>query len=193
MERIEKQLETIEIRPPSDQDPEYYKIIAHMWSFGASKDEIATGLGKPVKEVEDILRLDRMKELTFQIKKKFAGRDYSRLFKLLVPDAVDTIQHIMTDKSSKDATRLNAALAIIDRDMGKPLQQIEHRGSQISELFEKLDRFEEKLVRGAIESESKAPHNKANGEKLKNETIDAEFRSEDPEDKIGNWVKENLK
>lgn len=176
--RLEEQINAIV--PPVAEDPEYYRAIAYLWaSGGATHEQISMMLGRDIKEIQDVLNMDRIKLLVSDIRKKSAGKDHDLYFRRLLPDAIQVTESVMNDRTVKPGTRLAAASTIMDRALGKPNQNVEIGSSSIRQFLERLDQIErQKLESGAIEVEGKRVHNVEEGELV-----------EDPQAK---WVKENL-
>lgn len=170
------------IVPPVSEDPEYYKAVAHLWATsGATHEQIALMMGREIKEIEQILSLDRIKDLVSNIRKKAAGRDHERRFRELLPDAIQVTEVVMNDKSVKPGTRLSAAFGVMDRALGKPNQKIEVGGSTLRQFLDRLDQIERKSLEDAIVVSPKDINNVEEGEIVE---------QVDPAEK---WVKENLK
>lgn len=190
----EERINNLDIKPMQIEDPAYYRTVAHLHAFGADRGQISVMTGLPLDEVGMILGLPRVKDLAFDLQKKHANRDFQNLFMSLVPDAVDTARNLMMDRSVKDSTRLSASLAIMDRALGKPNQNIEVGGSMIRELFEKLDQHEAKRVDRAIEVQAKQVHNAIEDGEIKETTSPADTTEPPGEvDAVDTWIKDHLK
>lgn len=176
-EEIVKAIESIDSN--LEKDPEYYRAIAYLWAGGATQDQISVMIGKTMHEVKNILALDRIKQMVFQIQKGQSKTDAKKIIKSIVPDAIEVAREIMLDQSNKAATRANIAFQFMDRAMGRPTQTIDVGGSLIKDLFERLDNMQKEKETKEIEAEV---HRVENVE-------DAEVSEKD---KITKWVDENL-
>lgn len=184
-------IDNFELKPKYEEDPQYYRAIAHLKSTNADAVQISALLGVEIDEVNRVLGLRRIKDLIFEIQKKYANRDFQNLFKDLLPDAVDTVRTLMLDSGTKEGTRLSAAVAIMDRALGKPSQNVDIGSSMIRDLFAALDKHEKIRIDKAIQIESKS---------VNNEVVEGEFTemnkeavNKAPENPTDLWVKANLK
>lgn len=176
-EEIVKALETIDL--PVEKDPEYYKAIAYLWAGGANQEQISVMIGKPTHEVKNILALDRIKQLVFQIQKGQAKTDAKKIIKSIVPDAIEVARAIMLSPENKAATRANIAFQFMDRAMGRPTQTIDVGGSLIKDLFERLDNMQKAKETKEIEAEVSRIEDVEDAETVE-------------KDKFTKWVDENL-
>lgn len=181
-------LDALELKPPQVSDPEYYRAIAHLKAGGADNAQISTLLGVAIEEVNKAVGLRHIKDLTFEIQKRANNRDYANLFKDMLPDAVEVTRDLMLSTATKEGTRLSAAVAIMDRALGKPQQNVDVGSSLIRDLFAALDRHEKGIVTEAIQIEAKA---------VNNDVSDAEYTEREKPamevNKIDIWAKEHLK
>jgi hypothetical protein len=179
--KIQDQIKDLEIQAPDLPDPAHYRAAAHLRASGAKNDQIAIMLGLRITEVKNILSLDRVQDMVYKIQKEAFKADEQKIFKALLPDAIDTARHVMLDAAQKGSTRLSASFGIMDRALGRPQQKIEVGGSIIKEVFERLDSLDQKSEDAAIEAEAKTLDN--------DDVEDAEI--EETND-IDRWVKENI-
>lgn len=64
--------------------------------------------------------------------------NYNSEFQKAMPDAIRVIKDIMA-AGEKDQTRLEAALRIVDRVMGRPQERVEHSGNLLRDVISRLD------------------------------------------------------
>lgn len=131
---------SVEVTPTS-RPKERHRIRAavNMAAIGLSADDISAQLGLSPSRVAAILKSPEAMGLIDDIQDKIYVKNFPGMVQKLVPKAMKTIVEVLDDSAEKGATRLEAAKTILDRAMGKPQQTIEHKGSQIRELFEQLD------------------------------------------------------
>lgn len=185
---LAENIENLELKPPFQEDPLHYRAIAHLRAGGADAPQIAIMLGLGVDEVKMVLGMRRVKDQIFDIQKKASNRDFQNLFKDMMPDAIDTVRALMLNTGTKEGIRLSAAAQIFDRALGRPQQNVEVGSSMIRDLFQALDKHEQNRIDRAISMDAK---------KVNNGVIDGECQDVTPEkpaeDKVDNWIKENLK
>jgi len=188
---LDERIEDLNLKPPILEDPPHYQAIAHLKAGGADPLQISTLLGINIEEVKKVAGLRKIKDLCFEIQKRYANRDFQNLFKDILPDAVEVVRGLMLNENTKEGTRLSAAVAIMDRALGKPSQNVEIGSSMIRDLFTALDKHESQRINKAIQIEAKP---------VNNEVVEGEFKEMNTEavkpvqeNSIDSWAKENLK
>lgn len=147
------------------------RAAINMAAIGLSAKDISDQLGLPMTRVDAILKSPEACGLINDIQDKIYIKNFPGMVQKLVPKAMKTIVEVLDCSEEKGATRLEAAKTILDRAMGKPQQTIEHKGSQIRELFEQLD----------LMKKSKTIDLKASDQKIDDKT-----------DIVATWAAENL-
>jgi hypothetical protein len=118
-----------------------HRLIAYMSAWGARNTEIAKVLNLTESSVSIILNQVDVAQAVEQIQSRSWDKHLKSRLESLVPEAVQTMVQIMRDPEARASTRLDAAKGILDRSLGKPIQQIELEEKRgIRELFEALDR-----------------------------------------------------
>lgn len=168
-------------------------MIVYLAAQGRSAVEIADSLGISKDTVRLKLTNERMQFEIKHLRYKLFGKDHRKRFSEILPHAIDATEKILRDPLTKERTRFAAAQEIFDRALGKPKQTIEHEGSLIRALIEKLDgKSDNERVGGVIDAEivpelAPPPINP-------NETVRPD-KSKNPNlhmDPIDQWAKENL-
>lgn len=161
-----------------------YHTIAYLAVRGLGVKEIAEAVSMSDGQVRVILDSERMKFEIKHLQYKLIGQDVQKRFKSMVPAAIDILEEVMQDESSKPATKLDAAKEVMDRALGKPQQNIKHEGSLIRELFEKMDG---KTIDVKTVHETVIPEDKPLGPiaTVREEQIP-------PKDDVDEWASKNL-
>ena len=96
------------------------------------------GPGRPKKKAEE--------KATAIAKKAIA--DVKAAAKDCTEDAIKTLKSVMKDESKPAAARVGAAIAILDRGWGKPMQAVKANVS----VFDKMTDDEQKTMLAALEA-----------------------------------------
>lgn len=159
------------------------KAILHLAAVAATPKEISEHLGIPRSTVTQILNAVSAKEEIERIQAEIFGFDQAKVFKSILPKAVNVALGIMMDENAKEAIKADVAFKFMDRALGKPVQEIKQETAGLREIFEKLDQIQ-----------------KGRSEDTEN-PIDAEFSEvkqehkdgkQDNMDAVDKWVEENL-
>ena len=129
-----------------------HDLICHMAAQGATAREICENLGYTDARMSIILNSPKVKARIKELQDQFWGGNAEKKFKNLLGDAITTIEEVMTNVQEKGATRIAAAGMILDRAIGKPLQQVEVRGSLLAEVMGKLDALPARDVTPVLDS-----------------------------------------
>lgn len=118
--------------------------IIYLSAQGKATSEIAEALGISVSNASKTLREERIQFEIKRLRHKLFGHDtkaVKKRFDDMVEGAQNVIQEIIDNPNSavKPQLRFNAAQEVLDRSLGKPKQTVEHQGSLIKELFDRLD------------------------------------------------------
>lgn len=165
-----------------------YETVAYLAARGMSPQEIAEALGLSTQSINALLSQDRMKFEIKVVRHKLFGKEHQKMFKELVPAAAQAVENVLMSRETKPATRLAAAQEIFDRTIGKPKQVIEHEGSLLKELIEKMDN------RGKTIDVSSLPATEV-VEYAENPNQKVSFSQNDEEkgmNSMDRWVDENL-
>jgi hypothetical protein len=165
-----------------DRDFDYkQKAILHLAAVAATPKEISAHLDLPLATVKQILGSISAREEIERIQMDIFGFDQAKIFKSILPKAVNVALGIMMDENAKEAIKADVAFKFMDRALGKPVQEIKQESGGLKELFEKLDQIQKGIPKGA--------------------TIDADFvevkeeqkdKKQDILDPIDKWAEENL-
>lgn len=139
------------------------ETIVYLAAKGMKTPEIAQAVGMSNGQVQALLNSERLEFEIKHLRYKLHGKDTQKMFRDALPKAVEATISILDDPRSKPALILKSAEMILDRSLGKPKQTIEHEGSLIKKLFERLD-----------------------------DTKEVVEMTEVATDTIGDWVKANL-
>lgn len=161
-------------------------MIVYLAAEGKTNAEIAMVLNITSDTVRLKLGTEQMQFAVKHMRYKLYGKDHKKRFEEILPHAIDVTEEILLDPNAKQATRFAAAQEVMDRTLGKPKQTVEHEGSIVRALFEKLD--EKKTVQPIIDvgvpELLENPNNEPVIQKYANPNL-----SSDP---VEDWVKKNL-
>ena len=113
--------------------------IVYLAAKGMKPAEIAQAVGLTTGHVQSLLNSERLEFEVKHLRYKLHGKDTQKMFRDALPRAIEATIAVMDDPRSKPALILKSAEMVLDRSLGKPKQTIEHEGSLIKKLFEKLD------------------------------------------------------
>lgn len=115
-------------------------LVAYLAAQGRTNSEIADALSMASSTVNTILQDERTQFEVKQLRHRLiGGRDVKQRFQSMLPKAVDAHEEILDNPNNKPALRFAAVQEVYDRALGKPKQTIEHEGSILRALYEKLD------------------------------------------------------
>lgn len=120
--------------------------IVYLAAQDKTNKEIAETVGLSVGTVGQKLRDERIQFEVKRLKHRLFGKDIKnakKRFDEMVEKAQDVIEEIISSDNPnqpiKPQLRFQAAQEILDRSLGKPKQTVEHQGSLIGQLFDRLD------------------------------------------------------
>jgi hypothetical protein len=119
---------------------ERMKWMAYLRVNGATNENIAREVGISLSRVSIISSSPRFKEYVSYLRYKIFGEDTEDRLKKLAPLSVDVITETLKSSIEKGSVKADVAFRLLDRVYGKPQQKIEHTGSGIRELIERIDR-----------------------------------------------------
>ncbi len=118
-----------------------HRLVAYMAAWGARNTEIARALNLTESTVSLLLGDRDVAYAVKEIQDRSWEKHLKSRLESLVPEAIQTMVSIMRDEGSRAATRLDAARSILDRSLGKPLQQVEIEEKRgLREILEYLDK-----------------------------------------------------
>lgn len=118
-------------------------VMVYLAAKGLKTAEIAEAIQLEPATVRLKLSEERVQFEVKTLRYKLYGKDHKKRFQDILPQAVDVTEQILMNPNTKDALRFQAAQEVMDRALGKPKQTVEHEGSLIRSLFEKLDGVKE--------------------------------------------------
>lgn len=172
----------------TDELSHRHKLICYMASLGFDYRHIANQVGVSETTVSHTCNSQAGRLEIERLQGQIFGEDPQRRFKKLLNDAISTTEEIMSDPSEKGSVRLAAANTVMDRAMGKPKQEVEHKTSSIRALFERLDAMDRQP---AIEL---TPQKQVSSNEIEGELVTeaAPPKEEPPKDEIDQWIEDNL-
>lgn len=115
------------------------RMIAWMSAWGLSSTKVAASLGVGSKYVSDLKKTEVFKRGLEEAQMQIFGQDPMKAIKKLVPQGISKVAQIMNDEGAKSSTRLAAAQDILDRGLGKAVQNLNVDSSSIRQVIEALD------------------------------------------------------
>lgn len=120
--------------------------VVYLAAQGKTPTQIAEATGSSTRSISTMLGEERVQFEIRRLQHRLFGKDtkaVKKRFDDMVDQAQDVIAEIVADDNPnvtiKPSLRFAAAQEILDRSMGKPKQTVEHQGSLIKELFDRLD------------------------------------------------------
>lgn len=123
-----------------------HNYIAYLAAKGFGTTEISNETGMSISRISTLLQSERMKFEIRAIQYKLFGKEPSKRFKEILPDAIDLAERVMKDPNVKPSLKLTAAMNFMDRALGKPKQSIEVEGSVLRQLYDKMDGKKEDIT-----------------------------------------------
>lgn len=179
-EKGKKIAEFVNAQTPKNRGGYMIRACIHFAALGYSQKDIAKHLGLSVGRVATIMQSRSCQDEIARLQDKFF--DPEKIFKQILPEAVNVTRRIMNKASARDSDKLTAASQIMDRALGKAKQTMEVQGSAIKDLLMQLDKTNNA-------ANSLTPPIDADFKEVtdKKETQD---KDQDPMDK---WIDEHLK
>lgn len=115
------------------------QTLAYLAATGLTNAQIAESLGLDPKTVRLKLTDERIAFEIKHLRYKLYGADHKKRFNDILPHALDVTEEIVRNPNISPKLKFAAAQEVFDRALGKPKQTVEHEGSLIRALFEKLD------------------------------------------------------
>ena len=112
-----------------------HELMLNMHVQGYSQDEIAKALEYSPRQVCLVLRSPIVKEQIAKKREEMFGKDAKKAFTKLMNKAVGVYNDIIDDETIKPQVRLAAAQHIVEHNIGKPQQTVEHKGGLLSEFM----------------------------------------------------------
>lgn len=173
-------------KPLSNQQ----EVITFLAAQGQKTSEIASALGLKPATIRNILKDEKVAFEVRRLRYKLFGKGVKQRFDELVPLAQEAVAEILENPNSKAQLRFQAAQEVMDRALGKPKQTVEHEGSIIKALYDKLDgRTREENFREAIPVDIEVPALLENPNTISEKSAEKE---KDSMDSIDAWSKEFL-
>lgn len=159
------------------------KVLVYLAAEGFSIDEIAPLVALPLEKVSSMMTDQNMQLRVRELRSKLYSKDANKNFSSMLGGAQDVLKSVLENPNEKTHIRVQVAQEVFDRALGKPKQTIEHEGSMLRSLFEKMDQNGQ-----IIEAEFKevlpalSNPNSSNQEEFKNPNL---------VDPIDDWVNKN--
>ena len=155
-----------------------------------NQQQIAEAVNLSPGTVGQKLKSERIQFEIKHLRYKLYGKDHKKRFQDILPHAIDVVEDVITNPNTKQSIRFAAAQEIMDRALGKPKQTVEHEGSLIRSLFDRLDaKPEEPKPIDVTPIENEVP-------RLRNPNGQVEVENgSNPnlkEDKVDKWIRENF-
>ena len=168
------------------------QIVAYLTVEGWTIDEIATAINVMPESIRLKLTDERIIEKQKALSYKLFSEDTDKRLKDILPRALDVLCEILEDTTAKPQIKISAAQDVIDRVLGKPKQTVEHQGSLVRAMLEKLNASPEEAI--AVDFTEVSSENKllANPNEAR-PSPDVRANPNFQEDPVDSWIKKNLK
>lgn len=116
-------------------------LVVYLSAHGKSTPEIAEAMGLSPASVKTLLAKEHIQFEIKQLHHKLFGRDVQKRFKEMLAPAQDALEQILVNpnQNTKPGLKFSAAQEVFDRALGKPKQSIEHSGSLVADLIDRLN------------------------------------------------------
>jgi len=114
-------------------------MLIYLAANGFNNTQIASELGISTQTVSNKLQDGRIQFEIKHTRYRLFGANTKKRFDSILPQAIDVTEEIINNPNVKPQLRFQAAQEVFDRSLGKPKQTIEHEGSLVRALYEKLD------------------------------------------------------
>lgn len=122
------------------------RLVIYLAAEGHTQKEIAEETGYPGYKVKEMMEDEKVAFEIRHLRYKLYGKDVKKRFQEMLPHAMDAHEAILTNENTKPALRFQAAQEAYDRALGKPKQTVEHEGSLLRTIFERLDKGDNRPV-----------------------------------------------
>lgn len=135
IEQLAKEISEIDRSLDAFASAHVMRGIIHLASLSVPIAVMSKSLCIPRTRLKQILESVSVQREVTRLQTELYARDHEMMFKRLVPAAVNAIHGLMTNKKSKDNTRLAAAEYIVDRALGKPKEIQEIKTDMLAQVF----------------------------------------------------------
>lgn len=157
-----------------------YKAALHLAAVGGNAKEISEALDIPVSSIRSLLASQSARDEIDRIRYSIFQKEPERIFRNILPKAVNTAFEIMQNPETREGVRMDAAFRFMDRALGKPVQEIKQETSGLKEVFDRLDAIEK--------------NRKLNPEApiVEAEIVTEEGKPAETQDELDAWMEKNL-
>lgn len=167
------------------------EVLIYLAAQGKTNSEIAALLDCSTSTVSSKMQEDRIQFEIRHVRQKLYGKDPKSRFQAMLPDALDVTEQILQNPNAKPQLRFQAAQEVMDRALGRPTQTVEHQGSLIRSLFERLDADKNPVQTIDITPDKRFLRNPEL--ENPNETVAPKTSQDNPNfNKVDDWVSKNL-
>lgn len=115
------------------------QLLTYLAAEGKNAKEISEALGMSQKSVKAMLTDERIDFDIKHLRYKLYGKGIKEKFQEMLPKAQEAVAEILDNPNTKSNLKFQVAQEVFDRSLGKPKQTVEHEGSLLRAVFEKLD------------------------------------------------------
>lgn len=138
-----------EVTQPANPEGIYYKTgkvssrraetVYMLMASGATRNQIAQDLGCTPQTITHYMNSPQARERIDYHRERLMGRGVKKRIESIAHKAMDRVEHTIDDDKIKPETRLSAATYVLDHSLGKPKQSIEHSGSILGEIMDRIN------------------------------------------------------
>jgi hypothetical protein len=122
-----------------------HMLIAQFLAAGWRQKDICEKMQITQSRLSMIANSELMKQEVKRVREvQFHASGLQQTLDTLAPAAVQVLGDLVTDPKARGAHKLKAAQEILDRTKGKPLQQVEHSGSLVKDMFQYITMQDQK-------------------------------------------------
>lgn len=169
-----------------------HNVICYMAACGLRNNKIAEETGLSEARVSTLLGDPKIRYEIKSLQREIFGESAKKRFDNLLPSAIDTIEEVMLNPSEKGATRISAANMIKEASMGKAIQHIDIGGGLFKEMFERLDKKEDKRLTIDVSSPEKEEPQLLPSPKIDENDFKEPLNSSGQMRVVDAWIDENL-
>jgi len=163
-------------------------MLCYLAATGLNNSQIARSLGVAPSSITTRLKDEQLQFEIKHLRYKLFGKDHKKRFNDILPHALDVTEEILMNPNTRPQVKFAAAQEVFDRALGKPKQTIEHEGSLVRALYEKLD--SQKNSKPVIDVPGKETIVENPNERLN--IVTTEKNPNTSLDAVDSWVSKNL-
>lgn len=119
-----------------------HELIIQMTAAGMTQKAIAQDLGMSEPRVCQILNNSKVRQRVKKRQDQLWGSDARKRLQNMLGRALDVADQLISNENTKENVRADLVKYVIDQSLGKAKQEVDVKGSLLSEVFHKLEQMD---------------------------------------------------